>query len=638
MHRRFSVLLLSLLCLMLLAMITTAQELPIPLPLEPDTAALHTRAEIELLTNGGFEINIDGDKIPDSWAGKKTDLIKKDKLKCTKNGKVFASSGDCAFMFRGNPDGSNSKLKQTITNTEMIVDGSMLTFSAYVAPRSAIPDSKIAVAKVKFSDSSKVKLQLKIPVSPVSGYILLTESAPVSIPGGVTITKAVVNLRYKETSGKFMIDDVSLTVPGIEAPPTHTPTSAPTLAPPTNTPAPDPTFKLLADDGESNDRFGNTVSLSADGSTALIGARLDDIGTEDNQGATYVFIRNGSGWVQQAKLTASDGESGDSFGFSISLSADGNTALIAAREDHVGTHEKQGSAYIFVRSGSTWTQQAKLTATDGASNDWFGQSVSLSADGNTALIGAYLDDVGAQVDQGSAYVFVRSDTTWTEQAKLLATDGETGKYFGESVSLSADGNTALIGMSAADIGTQAYQGTAYVFMRSSDIWFQQAKLIASDGENHDLFGWSVSLNADGNTALIGANADNIGTSYNQGSAYIFVRSGSTWTEQAKLITGNGANRFGQSVSLNSEGSTAVISAPWEDISAQTNQGSAYVFVRNGTTWSEQTKLTASDGAANDEFGWSVSLNADGSTVLIGVHRDDIGAQSDQGSAWVFELD
>src|SRR5690606_20719947 len=138
---------------------------------------------------------------------------------------------------------------------------------------------------------------------------------------------------------------------------------------------------------------------------------------------------------------------------------------------------------------------------------------------------------------------------------LVAPDGETGKNFGESVSLSADGNTALIGMSEADVGTQDYQGTAYVFMRSSDIWFQQAKLIASDGENYDLFGWSVSLNADGNTALIGASADNIGTSYNQGSAYVFVRSGITWNEQAKLITGNGANRFGQSVSLNSEGST-----------------------------------------------------------------------------------
>ena len=195
----------------------------------------------------------------------------------------------------------------------------------------------------------------------------------------------------------------------------------------------------------------------------MIGARYDDVGANSTQGSAYIFVRSGTSWTQQAKLVASDGVAGDFFGWSVSISADGVYAVIGAYFDDVGANNDQGSAYIFVRSGTSWTQQAKLVASDGAANDWFGWSVSISADGAYAVIGAYFDDVGANSTQGSAYIFVRSGTSWTQQAKLVAGDGATSDYFSSSVSISADGAYAVMGAYGDDVGAIAEQGSAYIF-------------------------------------------------------------------------------------------------------------------------------------------------------------------------------
>jgi hypothetical protein len=180
-------------------------------------------------------------------------------------------------------------------------------------------------------------------------------------------------------------------------------------------------------------------------------------------------------FTQQAKLTASDGAAGDSFGSSVALS--GDTALVGAPYDDVGANTDQGSAYVFVRSGATWSQQAKLIASDGAAYDYLGASVALS--GDTALVGAHWNEIGANFDQGSAYVFVRSGTTWSQQAELTAADGTTWDSFGHSVALSGD--TALVGANWDD----TCQGSAYAFVRSGATWNQQAKLTASDGAASD---------------------------------------------------------------------------------------------------------------------------------------------------------
>jgi hypothetical protein len=393
--------------------------------------------------------------------------------------------------------------------------------------------------------------------------------------------------------------------------------------------------KLVASDGAASDQFGWSVSISADGAYAVIGAYADDAGAT-NQGSAYIFVRSGTSWTQQAKLVASDGAANDLFGLSVSISADGAYAVIGAYTDDAGA-TNQGSAYIFVRSGTSWTQQAKLVASDGAADDRFGCSVSISADGAYAAIGAFADDAGANSDQGSAYIFVRSGTSWTQQAKLVASDGAAGDYFGWSVSISGDGAYAVIGARVDDVGANTDQGSAYIFVRSGTSWTQQAKLVASDGAAGDQFGCSVSISADGAYAAIGAFADDAGANSDQGSAYIFVRSGTSWTQQAKLVASDGAagDYFGWSVSISGDGAYAVIGAYVDAIGANSNQGSAYIFVRSGASWTQQAKLVASDGAASDYFGYSVSISADGAYAVIGAYDDDAGANTNQGSAYIF---
>ena len=374
--------------------------------------------------------------------------------------------------------------------------------------------------------------------------------------------------------------------------------------------------KLLAADGAEYDYFGLSVAISGD--TVLVGAYYDD-DNGSNSGSAYIFTRSGTSWSQQAKLAAGDGAVQDVFGFSAALS--GDTALVGALMDDDNGLES-GSAYVFTRSGVTWTQQAKLLASDGAANDWFGISVALS--GDTALIGAWQDD-DRGIDSGSAYVFTRSGTVWTQQAKFLAADGVASNYFGRAVSLSGD--TALVGEpSADDKGTDS--GSAYVFTRSGVTWTQQAKLLAADGAASDTFGISVVLSGD--TALVGAWKDD-DRGVDSGSAYVFTRSGTTWGQQAKLLAADGATNdsFGFAVSLS--GDTALVSAVYDDDRGG-DSGSAYVFTRSGATWSQQAKLLASDGAALDAFGWSVALS--GEFALIGAYQDD-DKGSNSGSAYVF---
>jgi len=385
--------------------------------------------------------------------------------------------------------------------------------------------------------------------------------------------------------------------------------------------------RLTAAVSTSDDAFGTSISIYGD--TALVGALYDDTAVVADAGSTYVLTRTGTSWSRQARLTASDGASGDLFGTSVSLY--GDTALIGASGDNI----YKGSAYVFTRAGTTWSQQTKLSASDGTTSDQFGTSVSLYVD--TALVGARYDTPTLGAATGSAYVFTRTGTSWSQQAKLTASDGALGDYFGYSVSL--DGNTALIGASADDSVAGVYDvGSAYVFTRTGTSWSRQAKLTASDGALYDYFGSSVSLNGD--TALIGARYDGSAAGSNVGSAYVFTRTGTSWSQQAKLTASDGAasDYFGTSVSLN--GDTALVGALYDDTAAGADAGSAYVFTRTGTSWSQQAKLTAVNGASGDLFGASVCL--DGGTALVGAYQDDgfelSGASSvNQGSVYVFRL-
>jgi len=389
---------------------------------------------------------------------------------------------------------------------------------------------------------------------------------------------------------------------------------------------------IKASDAFTGDYFGYSVSLSNDGNTAIVGAIYEDPGSPNsNAGSAYIFTRSGSTWSQEAKIEASDAQADDNFGYSVSLSNDGNTAIVGAYlEDTGGTGV--GAAYIFTRSGTTWSQQAKIQASDPAQYDYFGWSVSISSDGDTAIIGSIYEETGG-ANTGAAYIFTRSGSTWSQEAKIEAADKQSHDNFGCSVSISSDGDTAIIGAWGSyytpDGANNA--GSAYIFTRSGTSWSQQAKMQASDAAFDDRFGSVVSISSDGNTAIIGAMYEDTSGS-NAGSAYIFTRSGSTWSQEAKIQASDkqSGDNFGHSVSISNDGNTAIVGAIYEDTTAS-DAGSAYIFTRSGTSWSQQAKIQASNANGSDYFGGSVSISNDGNTAIVGAYQQT----GNEGAAYIF---
>jgi hypothetical protein len=372
--------------------------------------------------------------------------------------------------------------------------------------------------------------------------------------------------------------------------------------------------KLVGSDASAGAQQGRSVALSADGKTALVGGDNETPG-----GAAWVFVRNGSTWTQQGTKLVGSGQDGAQQGYSVALSADGNTALVGGFADN----ESLGAAWVFVRKGSTWTQQgAKLVGTGNTGAARQGSSVSLSADGNTAILGGP-DDSNYQ---GAAWVFVRKGSTWTQQgSKLVGTGNSSPAAQGFSVALSADGNTAILGGPAAD----SNQGAAWVFVRNGSTWTQQgSKLVGTGNSGAARQGSSVSLSANGNTAILGGPDD----STYQGAAWVFVRKGSTWTQQGSKLVGTGSSSpaaQGSSVALSADGNTAILGGPADD----SDRGAAWVFVRNGATWTQQgSKLVGTDGDSAQQ-GFSVALSADGATALLG--GPAFGDSIQPGAAWVF---
>ena len=324
--------------------------------------------------------------------------------------------------------------------------------------------------------------------------------------------------------------------------------------------------------------------------------------------------------TEQTKLLGSDTAAFDFFGVDVAI--DGDTAVVGAWNSTVAG-KRRGAVYVFVRSGTAWTQQAKLVASDGAKDDEFGKGVAIS--GNTVIVGATADDDVAPAT-GSAYIFVRSGTSWTEQAKLVSFDAEVGDFAAEDVSISGD--TAVVAVENDD-DDGFRSGSVYVYVRSGPSWSLQQKLTASDAMDGDTFGRDVSI--DGNTLVVGADLGDSPLGLNRGTAYVFTRSGTTWTEQTKLYASDGesSDNFGISVALSDN--AAVIGANADD-DAAFNAGAAYVFRRTGTTWMEYAKLLASDGDIVDLFGGAVAV--DGGTVAVGARNNtDFGTRT--GAAYVY---
>ncbi len=399
--------------------------------------------------------------------------------------------------------------------------------------------------------------------------------------------------------------------------------------------------KITAPDGEAEDSFGQSVAISGD--TAIIGASRDNVGNNFNQGSAYIFGRNEGGpnnWGLVRKITASDGGGGDAFGDSVAIS--GDTIVVGSPSAQVGNNLGQGAAYVFERSAggpNNWGETRKLLASDGAAQDRFGDSAGVS--GDTLIIGAPQHSVGNKAFQGAAYVFERNQggpNNWGEIKKLLSSDGVSGDQFGSSAAIS--GNTLVVGAPQHSVGNEAFRGAAYIFERNqggADFWGEVKQLLASDGAQNDQFGFSVAMSGD--ALIVGARSDMVGSNVTQGSAYIFERNQggiNNWGETRKLTASDGTTSdfFGSSVAIS--GDTAVVGSLFDNVGNNADQGSAYLFERNQggpNNWGEVRQLLASDGAANDAFGNSVGVSGD--TAIVGAFRDDVGINSDQGSAYIF---
>lgn len=347
--------------------------------------------------------------------------------------------------------------------------------------------------------------------------------------------------------------------------------------------------------------FGRGVALSFDGNTAVIGGPGDNGG----KGAAWVFLRGSGAWRQSGtKLTGSDATGGAAFGASVALSSDGNTALVGGYGDGGGV----GAAWVFTQAGGSWNQQgSKLIGSGAAGVAGQGWSVALSADGNTAVLGGENDD-GAV---GAAWVFVRSGGAWVQQgAKLTARDAAGTSLQGSSVALSSDGNTVAIG----GCGDNGVSGAAWVYTRANGVWSQQGlKLTGSGASGSACQGASLSLSADGNTLLLGGSSDNNFT----GAAWVFVRANGVWTQQGGKLIGTGAQGAafqGISAALSADGSEAFVGG-WQD---NGSAGAAWAYNRTGTSWGQVgPKLVGAGADGKPSLGYSAALSGDGATAVAG---------------------
>ena len=342
-------------------------------------------------------------------------------------------------------------------------------------------------------------------------------------------------------------------------------------------------------------------------------------------------------WVRESQdgdntIQSDDIQSYDKFGWGVDISGDGTRMAVTAHGEDSGGSEA-GAVYVFSRDGNNWTQEQKLLASDAASGDLFGYGgISMSEDGSRLIVGAPYEDANGWTLAGSAYVFSRSGTTWTQEQKLTPPTSTAWDFFGYSVAMSEDGSRVIVGL-PGDSSTVNINGDAYVFSRSGTTWTQEQKLSASDGATDDEFGWSVSITGDGTRVAVGAR----GSTTNTGSAYVFSRSGTTWTQEQKLTASNAStgDEFGYDVSISKDGTRVAVGAPYED-TTNTDSGAVYVFSRSGTTWSEEQLIA--EPSVNDYFGWSVSLNEDSTKLAVGSSYNDgvTHVFSRSGTTWTQE--
>ena len=390
---------------------------------------------------------------------------------------------------------------------------------------------------------------------------------------------------------------------------------------------------LTASDKTSSDLFGYSVSINTDGTRVAIGAIYSDPGSIINAGAVYIFFKSGLSWIQEAKLSASDKAINDSFGLSVCINSDA-TRLVVGSENADSASIDSGKAYIFLRTGTSWAQEAILMASDKSATDRFGFAVTIDDAANRCMVSA--PSRGSA--QGGVYVFTRSGTTWSEEAIINADYPHPNSYFGHSISVDSTGTRIAIGAIGHFLSSSnVVQGKVFVYIRSGKVWTLEQGFTSSDGTGGDRFGTSVSINSSGTRIAIGASYAEVGIINLAGKVYIFTRSGSSWSEEAILTASDKAvnNYFGHSVSINDDGTRVVIGSPSAAADGISNVGKGYIFTRSGTSWSEGGVNIPITKAVNDQFGHAVSISKNGSTVAVGAFLADMGGQTDSGKVIIF---
>ncbi len=372
-------------------------------------------------------------------------------------------------------------------------------------------------------------------------------------------------------------------------------------------------IKLSASDGQEGDLFATSSSISGD--WAIFGAYGDD-DFGGRSGSAYMFHYDGTNWTEHSKLLASDGDAGDYFGYSVSIS--GDWAVVGAVYEEENGY-RSGSAYMFHYDGTNWVETTKLFASDGEWTDHFGHTVSIS--GDWVLIGAYGSEEPDE-NSGAAYMFHYNGTDWVEYAKLVPDDADINDRFGSSVSISGD--WAIIGAHYDD-SIKSLGGAAYMFHLVGTNWVQHSKITASDLSTSNTFGRAVSIS--GGWAIAASY-----NAYGTGSAYVFNYDGTDWVENSKLEAKDGEmnDYFGRSVAITD--GWALVGAYRVD-SPEEQAGAGYLFSYNGTRWSQEAKLSAQDGEAFEYLGITVSIS--GGHAIVGSHSVEVLAPND-GAAYVFE--
>ena len=372
-------------------------------------------------------------------------------------------------------------------------------------------------------------------------------------------------------------------------------------------------------------QHGNAVALS--GSTMVVGARFDST-TASQAGAAFVYVLSGGIWTQQAVLLANDGALGDKFGQSVAISED--TIVVGAYNDD-SPLSNAGSAYVFFRSGTNWTLQQKLTGSDSTADDQFGSSVAIT--GESIIVGANHADLPGNSEAGSAYFYRRTGSVWAQIQKLIpvSTNGSVilGDHFGDSAAMS--GNRIAIGASGDD-NPFTSAGAVYAYAESGGAYGLQQKITIPSGANGDNFGFSVAI--EGNTLVGGAlqYTPIIGQPA-YGAAYIYEFNGTTWQSQGRIVASDGASfdRFGYSVAVSNN--VVAVGAREDDTVVGPDAGSAYIFTRSGATWTQQQKLAPSDPFNGDRFGVSVALSF--GNLVVGAAEKALSSPNGQGAVYYF---